>query len=154
MRRTLLAVHAVTLGLLLAPASAGAQSPGVNYDPSSPAGKEYALPIEQATKDSGATAKPAAPAAAPSEAAAAPELFGVGIKAPKAKRPATPEGGAARPATPAAGSPGSPLPAPPSAEVRVASGGRHGLLVGGAIAGGAVLLGLAGGLLARRTSRS
>ncbi len=37
--------------LAVAPAPAGAVEPGVHVDPGSPAGKEYALPLEQARRD-------------------------------------------------------------------------------------------------------
>jgi hypothetical protein len=55
------------------PASAAAIDPGVNYDPGSPAGKEYAIPLVEGRSDAAGTADPHKGANIP---------FGVGIKPP------------------------------------------------------------------------
>ena len=59
--------------LALAP-DAGAIDPGVVYEPGSPAGKEYALPLEEARREAGS---PGSEGEAPSYAA-----FGVGVGPP------------------------------------------------------------------------
>ena len=70
----------------------------MHVDPGSPAGKEYAIPIERARRDAAGPQK-LAPSAAPTQTAAVP-LFGQGIKpAPKhhkrkktaTSKPVTPE---------------------------------------------------------------
>jgi hypothetical protein len=67
MRSTLLLVLAVVLGT---GGTAAAAEPGVTYDPTSPAGKEYALPLEAAR---GALA-------GGQHGSNRPPLFGAGIK--------------------------------------------------------------------------
>jgi hypothetical protein len=73
-----IAIIAVLLGLTLAP-SAGAQEPGVFVDPDSPAGKEYAIPLEQARREAagGASGREGGGDAGGS---GAQPLFGVGIE--------------------------------------------------------------------------
>jgi hypothetical protein len=58
---------------LAAPASAAAIDPGVNYDPGSPAGKEYAIPLVEGRSEGAGTANQRAGANIP---------FGVGITPP------------------------------------------------------------------------
>src|SRR5947208_2692244 len=53
------------LGALTAPSAALAADPGVHVDPNSPAGKEYAVPLQQARDIGGSRTSP--------------ELFGAGI---------------------------------------------------------------------------
>jgi hypothetical protein len=66
---------AVVWLVLAAPASA--QQGGVFVDPDSPAGKEYAIPIEQARRQ--ASGSPGGSAAEPGGRAAQAPLFGAGI---------------------------------------------------------------------------
>jgi hypothetical protein len=81
MRRTWTAALGALL-LLGTPGAASAQERGVHVDPGSPAGKEYAIPIERARREAAGGQK-LAPAAAPTQTAVVP-LFGQGIKpAPK-----------------------------------------------------------------------
>ena len=58
---------------LALPAPAAAIDPGVNYDPGSPAGKEYAIPFVEGRSDAAGTTDPRKGANIP---------FGVGIKPP------------------------------------------------------------------------
>src|SRR5215210_4460276 len=68
------AIAGATLAL---PGAASAQiDPGVNYDPGSPAGKEYAIPFVEGRSDAAGTTNPRAGANIP---------FGVGIKPPGGK---------------------------------------------------------------------
>ena len=80
-RRWTAALGALTL--LGVPASAGAAEPGVHVDPGSPAGKEYAIPIERARREASGGTK--IDSGAPStQAVGQVPLFGQGIKpAPK-----------------------------------------------------------------------
>lgn len=73
--RCVLAAIPLALALALAlPATAGAASdPGINYDPGSPAGKEYAIPLVQGRADGAGTQN---------QQAAANTAFGVGITPP------------------------------------------------------------------------
>jgi hypothetical protein len=64
--------------LLLLPSSAPAQEPGVKYDPNSPAGKQYALPLEEARRGSGAPGPGASPGAGQGQGEEA-ALFGAGV---------------------------------------------------------------------------
>jgi hypothetical protein len=65
-------VLAVAAGALAAPGTASAQiDPGVVYDPGSPAGKEYAIPLAEGRSDAAGTSDPREGANIP---------FGVGIK--------------------------------------------------------------------------
>jgi hypothetical protein len=65
-------VLAVAAGALAAPGTASAQiDPGVVYDPGSPAGKEYAIPLAAGRSDAAGTSDPREGANIP---------FGVGIK--------------------------------------------------------------------------
>lgn len=68
------AAATVPVALVLAfPLSANAVDPGVNYDPGSPAGKEYAIPLVQGRAEGAGTAN---------QRAAANTPFGAGIKPP------------------------------------------------------------------------
>ena len=58
---------------LAAPGAAYAIDPGVNYDPGSPAGKEYAIPLVEGRSDAAGTTNQRSGGNIP---------FGVGIKAP------------------------------------------------------------------------
>jgi hypothetical protein len=70
----LVAIAGTTLAL---PGTASAQiDPGVNYDPGSPAGKEYAIPFVEGRSDAAGTTDQRAGANTP---------FGVGIKPPGGK---------------------------------------------------------------------
>jgi hypothetical protein len=72
--KTRAAVCALSLlGLLSITGQATAQSEGVHVDPDTPAGKEYALPLDKARQDVAPTA--GAQGSEPGEA----ELFGAGI---------------------------------------------------------------------------
>jgi hypothetical protein len=66
----------------LAPASAQAQGPGVTVDDDSPAGKEYALPLEQSRQIGGGapTARSDGGRAAVAAAAKVDALFGAGLQ--------------------------------------------------------------------------
>ena len=88
MRRTWTAALSALGALILlgTPASAGAAEKGVHVDPGSPAGKEYAIPIERARREASGGSKIDAGSAAPTQVAQVP-LFGQGIKpAPKPKK--------------------------------------------------------------------
>jgi hypothetical protein len=63
---------AIAGGMLALPGAASAQiDPGVNYDPGSPAGKEYAIPLVEGRSDAAGTTNPRNGANIP---------FGIGIK--------------------------------------------------------------------------
>src|SRR5215213_3002203 len=66
----------------VAPASAHAQGPGVTFDDDSPAGKEYAVPLEQSRQIGGGA--PTTPSnrghAAVASAAKLDALFGAGVQ--------------------------------------------------------------------------
>jgi hypothetical protein len=70
-------VTAIASTALAAPGTAGAQiDPGVNYDPGSPAGKEYAIPLVEGRSEGAGTTDQRDGANTP---------FGVGIKPPGGK---------------------------------------------------------------------
>ena len=70
-------VGAITGAALALPGAASAQiDPGVNYDPGSPAGKEYAIPLVEGRSDAAGTTDQQEGANIP---------FGVGIKPPGGK---------------------------------------------------------------------
>ena len=71
--RRCVAVIAPAAVALALPLSAHAVDPGVNYDPGSPAGKEYAIPLVQGRAEGAGTAN---------QRAAANTPFGVGITPP------------------------------------------------------------------------
>ena len=137
------------------PAAAAAE-PGVHIDPSSPAGKEYALPVDQARRDAGGSATQGGSGSHGGQG----DLFGAGIGPSGGGGGGTGAGhtgghatggshGSAKAATRHAsgGSPGS----GPTAGNRVSSpnsGSSDGALIG--IVGGVLLLGAACGLGARR----
>ena len=64
----------VTLGLLAGAGQAAAQSDGVHVDPDTPAGKEYALPLDKARQDVAPNS-----GAQGSDGGGDTELFGAGI---------------------------------------------------------------------------
>src|SRR5215218_4098485 len=67
-------ITAVAGAVLALPGAASAQiDPGVNYDPGSPAGKEYAIPFVEGRSDAAGTTNQRSGGNIP---------FGVGIKAP------------------------------------------------------------------------
>jgi hypothetical protein len=68
------------IGLWLSAGAAQAQEPGVVVDPNSPAGTEYALPLNDA-RNSGSHGSSGSQAAAPADKGSS--LFGVGIKPSK-----------------------------------------------------------------------
>jgi hypothetical protein len=68
---------AIAGGLLALPGAASAQiDPGVNYDPGSPAGKEYAIPLVEGRSDAAGTTNQRDGANIP---------FGIGVKPPGGK---------------------------------------------------------------------
>jgi hypothetical protein len=69
------ALVAFLLAALALPAAAQAQAPGVFVDPESPAGKEYAIPLEEARRHGAPDARPG-----PGSGDAGPPLFGYGIQ--------------------------------------------------------------------------
>jgi hypothetical protein len=70
-------VTAIAGATLALPAAASAQiDPGVNYEPGSPAGKEYAIPLVEGRSDAAGTTDPRKGANIP---------FGVGIRPPGGK---------------------------------------------------------------------
>ena len=70
-RRAILSFLVIALGL---PAPAAAQiDPGINFDPGSPAGKEYAIPLAEGRSEAAGTSDPRTGANIP---------FGVGIEPP------------------------------------------------------------------------
>jgi len=105
---------------LLAPATAQAQQ-GVHVDPSSPAGKEYAIPLDQARRQAGG-------AHSAGGASGRPTLFGAGVTPASKHQP-----GSASPSPGSLNHPGgagsSPLPA-------AASGGPASIVLSGHPAGG------------------
>jgi hypothetical protein len=68
------------LGLLLVPSGAAAQEPGVHLDPGSPAGKEYAIPVEQERRIGRSGASSSGDSSPGSTAGASTQLFGSGIR--------------------------------------------------------------------------
>jgi hypothetical protein len=83
------------LGVLAAlPAPAAAVEPGVHVDPGSPAGKEYALPLDQARREAGGSGIGGSndPSSSGSGKGGGSQLFGEGIK----KKPGGGSGGSAR----------------------------------------------------------
>jgi hypothetical protein len=66
---------AFLIGSLALPAAAQAQGRGVFVDPESPAGKEYAIPLEEARRHGAPDAEPR-----PGSGDAGPPLFGYGIE--------------------------------------------------------------------------
>jgi hypothetical protein len=85
--RLVAALFAVAV-LAPVPLAAGAE-PGVTYDPDSPAGKEYALPINSARTDAGGRASDTA------GSGEAP-LFGVGIRPAASASASRPSAGSGR----------------------------------------------------------
>ena len=106
---------ALVLAMVTPAAGAGAQEPGVTYDPDSAAGREYEIPLESARRSAGAGSSDKEPRGGSAGGSSAPgtaPLFGVGITPRTASRRDTPqepaeEGGSA---TPSPSSPGSSAP--------------------------------------------
>jgi hypothetical protein len=120
---------------LAGPAVASAQD-GVTIDPGSPAGKEYAIPLEAARR--GAAAEPPGGATG-----GAPPAFGVGVRSsprPRARHTGNPDLGVAEPTIVRR--------ARPAAAPRDGDGGA--VLWPALAAGGVLLLGLAAGRALRR----
>lgn len=135
--------------LSLIAADAPAQEDGVFVDPDSPAGKEYAIPFDEARREAGGGSGGGPRTAAP---------FGEGITPEDGEAPARREdasgsgdrdgreigGGRTSPASPG-GSPG--------VAASLEQGGPSAALLAGGIALGVLLLGATIGLVVRRTSR-
>jgi cobalamin biosynthesis Mg chelatase CobN len=148
-----LIVVASALSLLL-PATATGQEPGVSYDPDSPAGKEYAVPLDRVRQESSGTqSQDASPGATP--------LFGVGVS----RAPTSSRSGTAKPSTggSSAGD-GNESPAPAggsgsgggggtTATEAVAASASRQLFAGGGIAALGVVLAVAVGFVVRRRTR-
>jgi hypothetical protein len=156
--RGMLRLAPIGIGALVLAAPAAAQAPGVTYDPDSPAGREYALPLDTARR-----AADARPSERRNDRSA---LFGEGVEADPALaasgasgkgsggtatgRGKQSDGGNARPR--AARPEASPHSAPSPVTVRD-RGGVAPARTGGAIAIGAIAITLATGLLLRRLRR-
>jgi hypothetical protein len=84
MRRSLIGALGALL-LLGTPGAASAQERGVHVDPGSPAGKEYAIPIERARREASGGSKISSGNTSTQAAAPVP-LFGQGIKPAPPKR--------------------------------------------------------------------
>jgi hypothetical protein len=142
---------ALILAALAAP-PASAQEDGVFVDPDSPAGKEYAVPLEEARREaSGASA-----GGSSGDRGGGQPLFGVGIeRAPRqtGAGEATESGGGGRNADDAQG-PERVAPSGQSAAAveAAARDGSDGLLTAG-IATGVLVAGLLAGLVLRRLLR-
>ena len=106
MRLSLLRRSTATTILILLASGPGAlaQNPAIQVDPDSPAGTEYALPVDQARLSAGASASAAAGGGASSDGAGT-ALFGEGVTPPAG---ATASGRRARQASPAGASAVSP----------------------------------------------
>jgi hypothetical protein len=153
--------YAIVLSLLgvlalLAPAAAGAASgdePGVHVDPDSPAGKEYAIPLERARQEAtgtGRSNRAGGPASGGSASgttgtsgttgiAGKAPLFGEGIQSG--------QGGGGF-----GGGPGSGRNGPAAAASTGGNGASERLTLAG-LTGAVLVLGAAAGLLLRRTLR-
>ena len=132
--------------LLLAPSAAA--DPGVNVDPDTPAGKEYALPLDEARKE--ATGESGGDVAPPGQQPPPAPLFGAGVERAKADR-AKAEPGDSR------GTPENEPDSARTAAVGVAvdpDGGSPERTVGLAALGLLALGGIAGLLLRRGLNRS
>ena len=160
---------------LATPAGAAAQEPGVVYDPESPAGKEYALPLEEARRDG----EPIRPEGRDTSDA---QLFGSGIK-PKTRAsttgtsPGSGQGGSGRGGagrggagvdgsgtrggsgtsgkgdSPRGGGRGK-APEQGSVQETIAQAAGTQAWTGGLVGGGAGLMAVFGGLALRRARRS
>jgi hypothetical protein len=140
-----------------APVAAAAE-PGVHVDPGSPAGKEYALPVDQARHDAGgaATGGGSGSGGGPSSGSGSTgggALFGAGVR-PSGQRPGT--GGSTTGGRPGqGGTQGTSHRDGVAAAIPAASSSGDsmtGPVLG--IAAGVVLLGLVAGLSARRSRAS
>jgi opacity protein-like surface antigen len=163
-RQRLAAVALATSAIALTlPAAAVAAPPPVTVDPGGPSGKEYALPLNSARHDAGGGDRTGGPGAAgsrsgsgtSSSAQPAPP-FGIGISS---RSGTTPGSGGKLGGTASAGSRTSHEPAAGRSsptfvhDASAADSGSSTLTLTGAIVGGMLLVGLAGGLLMRRLGR-
>ena len=145
---------AIVFLALTAPA-VPAQERGVIIDPDSPAGTEYAIPLEQARRDA------AGPNALPRPDGAGESLFGAGITPSRQARPADAGGEARRSRqsaeerrdqTPKGGAESRTDPSASTAAIAAASAdGGSGTLLTAGIAAAVLAVGLAAGLAFRRT---
>jgi hypothetical protein len=149
-----LPMAALVLAAMAAPAAHG-QGPGVTVDPNSPAGKEYAIPIEKARRD----AVGAGVTRTPSGQTPAPPTFGEGITpARAASRSSRPRSGGA--GSHPASSSGSPTPGPSAAaeaatqRIAPSSSTSAWLLAGGGAVGVLLLAGALAGALRMASRRS
>jgi hypothetical protein len=132
-----------------------AQDGGVIIDPDSPAGTEYAIPLEQARREA------AGGDAAPGPGRAGEPLFGAGISPGRQARSADgggdgrgsrPRAGASRDQTPKAGSDSKPGATASTAAIAAAAGdGGSETLITAAIGAAVLAIGLVAGLAFRRT---
>jgi hypothetical protein len=140
---------AVLLGMLAAfPASPVSAQSGVHLDPNSPAGKEYAVPIDKARREALGAPSPSTGRAKadPTPADGSQQLFGAGIKpAPRGSGGST-SGGRTR-------KPGDPPAAVVSPAAAAGADDGSPTLVTGGIALAALLAAGALGLLLRRGLR-
>jgi hypothetical protein len=149
--------------LVLAMPVAQAAEPGVFVDPSSPPGKEYAIPLDTARREA---AGDAARTAAPADGAPAAPLFGVGItvehrRPVKTTKPGSPGRSARAPAQGTSAAPtagrrkGISVPAPQTSVRRAGtpSGGISTAATVGGLAASVLLLGGVFGSIARRYRR-
>jgi hypothetical protein len=83
--RTLCALVVGSLALLLPSGAAGAVDPGIHFDPGSPSGKEYSIPLAQSRAEGAGTTN---------QHGAGNTLFGVGIRPPGGGGSGTGGGGA------------------------------------------------------------
>jgi hypothetical protein len=140
------------------PGVASAASDGVTFDQNSPAGREYAIPLEQARRQYGATKrKPRHSSTQESSPAAgfgpggSPPLFGEGITpASKARSSQRPD----RKGTPARPTSESASASRPAAAVQAAGETGSGMALGIGVGGAALLLGLGMGVVVRLRTRT
>ena len=117
--RTLGALVVGALALVLPTGAAGAIDPGIHFDPGSPSGKEYAIPLAQGRAEGAGTTN---------QHGAANTVFGVGIKPPRGGGGSGTGGGGAFPQGGGGGSGGA---------SGLAGGGGSGKVAGSSGANGA-----------------
>lgn len=142
--------------LVVSPTLAVAQDDEIFVDPDSPAGKEYALPIDRARQDNAAQAR--SPRSASERAA---PLFGEGVRSEETAAPPPRQAGVASAAGPAQralapaandGAARVDRTARAATEPITTPGGPGGLITIAGAGMGVVLLGALGGLWLRRRS--